>query len=253
MGVDKLKLLMGRPILVNKENNIYVHQPKVSQIVDMGEDAFNELVLPYILTTEAVFNGVDNEEELIEKFSLFELFFMKIEDNKTILDSIFGNKNAMDVLTDSLKFFLNSDEIRVLEKRRKIVVDKHLIDENEFNKIRRIIQDVVGKKDVEVEKPPKNMTKRQKDIWTKLQKGRRRTAERNAIYLQDIINYISFGGKSYISTEKIDSMTYFYMQNAYKSIVGVDSFNIGMGYKLSQKFDVKDEIKHWMETIKIGK
>jgi hypothetical protein len=97
------------------------------------------------------------------------------------------------------------------------------------------------------------MNKRQKDIWFKLQKGRKRSAERNAIYLQDMVNFISFGGNSYISTEQIDNMTYYYLQNAYKSVVGMDAFNLGMGYKLSQKFDVKDDIKHWTETIKIGK
>jgi hypothetical protein len=33
----------------------------------------------------------------------------------------------------------------------------------------------------------------------------------------------------------------------------MDAYNIGMGYKLSQKYDVKDDIKHWTETLKIGK
>jgi hypothetical protein len=252
--VDKLKLIMGRPILINKENNIYVHQPLVCEIVDMGEDVYNELILPYILTTDAVFNGAENEEELVEKFHIFDLFFIKLDDKKTILDSVFGGKYALDVLRESLQYFLKTNEIRVLEKRQKIIVNNsYLIDKNEFGKIRKVVQAVIGRGDIEVEKPPKNMTPRQKDIWMKLQAGRRRNAEKKAIYIQDMINYTSFGGSSYIPYREIDQWTYYQLQNAYKSILGKDAFNIGMGYKLSQKFEVKEDIKHWTETLKIGK
>ncbi len=245
---------MGRAITLNKEHGISVTQPKVSTIVDLGEDSYNELILPYIITTDSVFSGVENEEELRRRFSIFDLFFAKLEDGKTLLDNIFNGKNSQEVLEESLKLFLNAKSVRFLDNRKKIIVDKsYMIDGSEFNKLRLIVQDVIGRKDIEVEKPPKNMTKRQKDIWAKLQKGRRRNAEKNAVYMQDMVNYVSFGGKSFIPTEQIDNMTYWYFMNAYKSIVGVDAFNIGMGYKLSQKFDVKDNVKHWTDTIKIGK
>jgi hypothetical protein len=252
MGVDKLKLYMGRPILVDKEHNIYAHQPLIKDVVDIGENGHNDFVLPYIMTAESVFNGVENEEELIERFHFFDLFFIDLEKGGTLLDSIFG-RDALELLKDSLRYFLKASDIRVLKKRKKLIVDGYLIDEKEFDKIRKIVQSFVGREDIEVEKPPRNMTKRQKDVWMKLQKGRRRTAERNAIYLQDIINFVSFGGNSYIPIEQIDRMTYFYLQNAYKSIVGMDAYNMGMQYKLSQKYDVKEDVKHWTESLKVGK
>jgi hypothetical protein len=252
--VDKLKILMGRPIEVNKENKVYVHQPLVSDIVDIGEDEFNTLILPYVLTTESVFNGVENEEELIERFHFFDLFFIKTNEEKSLLDNVFGGKKSLEFLEETLMFFLKADEIRILENRQKVVVNNsYLIDKDEFDKIRKAIQAVVGRKDVEVEKPPKNMSKRQKDIWFKLQKGRKRKAERDAIYLQDIINFSAYGGSSFIPFDRIDKMTYFQLQNTYKSVLGKDSFNVGMGYKLSEKFEVKEDIKHWTETLKIGK
>jgi hypothetical protein len=170
-----------------------------------------------------------------------------------VLDSVFGGKSALGVLKDSLSYFLQTDDIEFLIIRKKIRIGKYLMDKKEFMELRQMIQDVCNKKDMEVEKPPKNMTKRQKDIWLKLQKGRRRSADKNAIYLQDMINYVSFGGTTYIPFDQIDGMTYYQFGNAYKSIMGVDAFHIGMGYKLSQKFDVKDDIKHWTEALKIGK
>lgn len=254
MGVDKLKLLMGRPIVISQEHDIKVHQPKINIIVDYGESEFGDMALPFIITTESVFNGLENEEELISKYHIFELFFVKIDEEKNLLDSVFGGRSSLEVLKNSLEFFLQTDNIRILENRMKVLInDSYIMGNEEFDTIRKAIQAVTNRKDVEVEKPPKNMTKRQKDIWLKLQKGRKRTAERNAIYLQDIINFVSFGGSSYISTEQIDNMTYYYLHNAYKSIVGIDTYNISMQYKLSQKYDVKDEIKHWTETLKIGK
>ncbi|MGD2352077.1 AMP-binding protein [Bacillus subtilis] len=252
--MDKLKLLMGRPILFDKINELYVRQPLISDIVDIGEEGFNELILPFVITSEAVFNGAENEEELIDKYSIYDLFFAEVEKDVFVLDRIFGGKSALGVLKDSLSFFLQTDDIEFLVHRKKIVINSNfLMDKEEYMELRYIIQGVTGRQDMQVEKPPKNMTKRQKDIWTKLQKGRRRKAEKDAIYLQDLINFTSFGGTAYIPLDQIDRMTYFQLSNAYKSVMGIDSFRIGMGYRLSYKFDVKEDIKHWTESLKIGK
>jgi hypothetical protein len=251
--VDKLKLLMGRPILANKENNIVVKQPRISDVVDLGEDTYNKMLLPFVITTESIFGGLENEEELMQQYHIFELFFIELSDGNSLLDNVFG-ENAVDTLVSSLGYFLQTDNIKVLKHRKKLVVDdNYLIDNAEFDNIRTIVQSVVGRKDLEIEKPPKNMTPRQKDIWEKLQKGRRRRAEKDAVYLQDMINYTAFGGQSYIPLDHIDKMTYYQFQNAYKSVMGKDAFNVGMSYKLSQKFEVKDDIKHWSDSLKIGK
>lgn len=245
---------MGRQIVLNKEHELFVKQPMIHEVVDMGEDGFNELVLPFVITNEAVFNGLENENELMSQFHMYDLFFAEIEENVYVLDSIFGGKSALGVLKDSLSYFLQTDDIEFLIHRKKIVVNgNYLMGKEEYMSLRSIVQGVCNRQEMQVEKPPSNMTKRQKDIWMKLQKGRRRKAEKDAVYLQDLINYTSFGGTTYISTSEIDRMTYYQLSNAYKSIMGVDAFRIGMGYKLSEKFDVKDDIKHWTESLKIGK
>lgn len=251
--MDKLKLLMGKPILIDKENNICVHHATIDEIVDMGEDEFNNLVAPFTLTSDALFAQLENGEELAEQHHIYDLFFERTEGGSYLLDHVFG-ANTLEYLEKCLRFFLRADSVKALQMRRKFVVnDAFVIDKDSYLKIRSAIQAVTLRKDVEVERPPKNMSKRQRDIWNKLQKGRRRKAEKDAIYLQDIINYIAFGSSSFIPFREIEKMTYYQTQNAYKSILSVDSYKIGMSYKLSQKFDVKDEIKHWTETIKIGK
>lgn len=252
--MDKLKLLMGRSIEFDKKYGLSVRQPMMHEVVDLGESEFNDLVLPYILTNEAVFNGLENEEELISKFHIFDLFFAQVEEDVFVLDNIFGGKSALGVLKESLQYFLQVDQVEFLMHRQKIVInDEYLMGKDEFIKLRRIIQGVCSRNDMQVEKPPRNMTKRQTEIWKKLQKGRRRRAEKEAVYLQDMINFTSFGGTTYIPLDSIDRMTYYQLSNAYKAVMGKDAFHIGMGYKLSEKFDVKDDIKHWTESLKIGK
>ena len=255
MKVDNLKLYFGEDILVNEEAGIYVRQPLVKEVVAMGEDNFNKLTLPYTITSDAVFNGMENEEELIKKYHIFELFFMRREDGKTILDdALFDGINAMDIFTDSLRYFIGATDIRVLEYKKKLVVDnKYLIDKDEYMNLRKVIQKVICKEDLEVEKPPKNMSKKKLEIWNKLQKGRARKALREALYFQDVSNFISFGGNSFIPKREIKDMTVYDFRNAYKSIMGKDAYNTGLQYKLSQKFDVKGEIKHWTESLRIGK
>lgn len=250
MTVDKLKLLMGRKIPFK---DLYIHQPLISEIVDIGEDEYNKLVLPFVITTELVFGELEDCEKYISKYNIFDLFFLKIEEDKTLLDDIFDNK-ALDLLASSLSYFFKTDNIKILNHREKIVIEENLIvDKDVFGELRLVVQEICSRKDIEVERPPKNMTRRQKDIWLKLQAGRKRTAERNAIYLQDIINAVHLNPKTYISLKEIDSMTHYQLFNAYRSINAIDVYEVSMQYKLSPKFDVKDKVKDWRESIKIGK
>ncbi|MDY7043687.1 AMP-binding protein [Virgibacillus sp. M23] len=254
MKIDTLKLLMGRPLTLNKEYDIKVKQPLISEIVDLGEDNYNRYLRPFVITTEFIFNGLENEEKLINQFDLYDLFFINDEKGNSVLNHIFDGHNALDVIKESLSFFLDTNDIQILQRQKVFGINgEYSLNKNEFSKMKRIVQAITRSSDIEVDKPPKNMTKKQRDIWKKLQKGRKRQSEKNAIYTQDIINYVSFGGKNYISKNQIDEMTYYELRNAYKSILGIDSFNIALGYKLSEKYEVKEDIKHWTETLKIGK
>lgn len=251
--VDKLKLVMGRPILINEETKTYVHHPLVSDIVDMGEDEYLNMCLPYILTKEAIFGNLENSQALSEKYGLLQLFFIEVGEGKRLLDMMFDG-DSLEVLKNSLSYFLETDEIRILERQNKIVVkNEYLIDESEFQKIRKVIQSVTDRSDLEVEKPPENMSKRQEDIWRKLQEGRRRKAEKDRVYVQDIVNIVSFGGNTYIPKNVIDNMHYYELSNAYKSITKMDIYKTKLLYHISPKFESKDEFGHWSKDLKIGK
>lgn len=257
MDIDKLKVYSGKPIEIDSEYGTKVYQPTVDEIVNLGEIQFNELILPIIITTNAVFNGLENEDELIEKYKIFDVFFIQSEQGKSILDdSLFNGKKAMDVLVDSISFFTHVDKknIQVFSHlRNTISINGFIVDRDNFHLLRNAIQSTLSRGDIEIEKPPKDMGKRQRDIWEKLQAGRRRKAEKDALYIQDIMNFVQFGGDSYIPLREILIMTYYQLLNAYKSILGKEAFVVGTMYKISPNFEVKEEVKHWTGSLKIGK
>lgn len=252
--MDKLKLLMGKPIPFKSEYGLHVRQPLISEVVDMGEESFNDLIYPFVLTSEAVFNGQDNDDELSAKYPIFQLYFTTMGEGEFMLDGVFSGKSALDALKDSISYFLNveTSDIQFLIQRRKIVIGECVIDEQDFIALRKIVQLVVSREDIAFDKVPKKMTARQRDIWEKLQRGRRNTARRDAIYLQDMINVVSFGGSTYIPLDAIERMTYFQLRNAYKNVMAMDAYKLGMSYKLSQKYEVKDEVEHWTKSLRIG-
>jgi len=252
MKIDKLKLTMGRPFLVDEKTQTYVHHPIMKDIVDLGEDEYLNLCLPYILTKDAIFGNLENSKSLSEKYELLQLFFIKVNEDQRLLDGMF-NGNTMDYLKNSLSFFLKTDDIRILERQQKIVINKeYLIDNSEFMRLRKVIQSVSDRSDIKVEKPPENMTERQRDIWTKLQKGRKRKSDKERVYIQDMINVVSFGGNSYISKDLIENMHYIELSNAYKAISQKDIYHTRLLHRISPKFESDDKFEHWFENLKIG-
>lgn len=250
----KLYLETGEDIILNE--NARVHQPTVKDIVRIGESRFNKMILCYTLTTSVIFGGLDNGDKFIDRFNMFDLFFLKDENNYCLLDSLMQT-NALELLLDSLSLFLGvkKEDIQVLENRAKIVVsNSYLIDNNEFNKLRKVVQALTLSEDLEPEEVPKNMTARQLDIYNKLKAGRERKKKREALYLPDFIRFAKYGGKSYISKKEILEMTYYELRTSYQNIMNVESYLINTMYATSMKYDMKpDELKHWSETIRIRK
>ena len=67
-----------------------------------------------------------------------------------------------------------------------------VINNGNFEDICQIIMKMNGKEKIKVEKPPKNMSERQRDVWEKLQAGRKRENEKNAVHIYDMLNVCEF-------------------------------------------------------------
>lgn len=253
--MNKTRLILGKSLPL--ADGFEIRQTTMDEIALMDEGLFDSYLAPFVLTIDALFENEEEADKIRSQFTMFQLFFHKVDESKYLLDSVFGGRNSLEFLSEVIAFFLDIDvsNITILHNRKKFAISdgerELVVDDEMYNKLRKMIQFMTSREDVEIERPPKNMTDRQKDIWTKLQAGRKRREQREALSIADMVNIVALGGRSYISFGDIGKMTYYQFRRAYTSVIARDNFDLSMGYKLSQKFDVKDEVRHWAKDFKV--
>lgn len=216
-------------------NNIIIHQISLDEILEYGVDKYNMLMLPFLLDIDD-FDIPD--KDLIQGINIFDILTLE--------------NTTLTLLLDSISFFCKVDEIRFDEQKKIIYIGDGYIDRNNFAEFAEIILKINAKQKIKKEKPPANMSEKQKDIWDKLQKGRQRAAEKSQVNLEDLINTCQFGGSYYISMAEILQWTMWNIARCYKSILGKANFK--------ELFDIycvtgeKNliENRHWTDLIKVN-
>ena len=222
---------------------IKVKQPKVVDYAYKDEDYINSLCLPFLITSQVI------DDDDISHYKPLEMFFLKDKEGNYVLDKIFG-ASAIDILCNSISE-LTGEEVDFLENMEQIVIAKKvLLTVENFEVLRQGIKLIYGKEDIEIEHPPRNMSERQLDIWIKLQNGRKRNATDDVLTIADYIN-IANCSLNYIPIKDIEEMTLFQLFSVVKTILEIDSHDIALRYKTSYKFEIKDDVSHWSEKIKI--
>lgn len=231
MDID-LELVTQKPIIFN---NIKIQQPTLNTILDdIGMDKYNELLIPFIIDMD-FFDFPDN---IKEQYNIFDILTSDINIGQ---------------LLDSISVFCDVDKAGLdTENQRLYIGDNNgYLDCNNFQEFTDIILKINSKIKPEKETPPKNMTAKQKDIWEKLQAGRKRQAEKNQIKLQDLINTCQFGGDYYIPMEDILNWTLWNISRCYQTILGKsgykDAFSV---YCVTGEKDLVK--KHWTDLISVG-
>lgn len=217
-------------------NVCIIHQPSFKEILDYGLEEFEKLLLPYYITVDSLFDDeITNEEK--EELTNFDLLCSSPE----LVSSLFL----------SLEFFCK-DKPDVDEQGILFEGFEGRLNRDNFDEFADIILKICGREKPKKEKIPVFQNDRQRDIWEKLQEGRRRNAKNNELKLEDIINYCEYGGTSYIPIEEIKKWTIWRIMNCYSSIIGVsaykDNFRI---YLVSGEKDLVDN-KHWTDLLKLN-
>ena len=212
------ELEMGYPILYE---SIYFYPISLDEIYHtFGMDNFNNLIIPFCITPDYA------EQEL----------GIQTTNDKLVEDVILNDEFLLKSVCLVISVFCKCENITLSDKTL------HLYDKNEniifnitsqnFNDISDIILKINSKTKIKVEKPPANMSERQRDIWQKLQAGRKRDAKKNELHLYDVINTCEFGGKFYISKDEIKKWTLWQLMQCYQAIINVrdyeDSLAIGI-------------------------
>lgn len=228
----KIYLKSQKPIKFYDVCKIY--QPSFDDILEIGIPEFEQLLVPFIITVDSLSTELSEDEK--EKIKSLDI----IASSPEIVNSLFT----------SLEFFCRS----------KVLFDKDglffegfdgRLNRDNFDEFAEIILEINARERPKKEHIPVFKNETQRDIWTKIQEGRKRYAQRNVLKLEDILNYCEFGGNSYIPIDEILKWSLWRIMNCYKSIMGISSYKDSFSIYLISGEKSLIEGKHWTELIKI--
>ena len=212
-----------------------IYQPSLEEILDYGVEDFEKLLLPYYITIDSLPDEITEEEK----------------QNLTNFELVCSSQDIVNFLFVSLEFFCKC-KIDVDEKG--IIFDGYngRLNKDNFDEFAEIVLKICGRERPKKEKIPIFKNDRQRDIWEKLQEGRRRSAKNNEVKMEDIINYCEFGGRSYIPIEEIKKWTIWRIMNCYSSTIGVSAYNDSFRIYLVSGEKSLIENKHWTDLLKLN-
>ena len=125
------------------------------------------------------------------------------------------------------------------------------LNKDNFDELAEIILSICSRERPKIEKKV-FANERQRDIWEKLQEGRKRNAKKNELKLEDALNICEFGGKYHIPIEEILKWSLWRIINCYKSIMGISGYENSFSIFLVSGDKKLIENKHWTELIKLN-
>ncbi len=245
--MDKERFLVAKPIVID---GITICQPTVSEVIDIGQEKFNEYVLPFMITKDML---TFNDENIKSQFKDFDLLFLEDKEYSPIL-KLEDGKSYLELLKDSLSFFLkiNRENISILKSQFAVLISgSGIIHRDNFDKISDVFLVMSHLDKFKIEKIPEFKNERQRDIYEKIMAGRKRKAEKERVSFATIFNTVVHGGKSFIPYYEVEKMTIFQFYNSYKAIMGIENFNMTYSQYLAGVDPKKLDLTHWIEKIKL--
>ena len=216
-------------------NNILIYQTSLNDILEYGIDDYNMLLLPFLLDVD---DFDISDKSLVKDLKIFDIFML--------------NNNTMEFLLNSISFFCKTDKISFDEQKGVLYIGNGYLDRNNFEEFSNIILKINAKQKVIKEKPPENMSQKQKEVWEKLQAGRQRELAKSQIGLEDLMNVCQYGGEYYICIDDILKWTMFNITRCYKSILGKSNFNELFDIYCVTGEDKLIKNQHWTDLIKVN-
>lgn len=213
-----------------------IHQPSLNEILEYNIEEFEKLLLPYYITLDNISEELTDEQK----------------EGLTNFDLLRNSREFVSYLLMSLEFFCKSEIIDFDEKDGiSFKGFNGRLNRNNFDELAEIILKICGRERPKVEKKV-FANERQRDIWEKLQEGRRRSAKRNELKLEDVLNICEFGGKYHIPIEEIIRWSLWGIINCYKTIMGISNYEDSFSIFLVNGNKDLIEDKHWTELIKLS-
>lgn len=227
------QIFFGEPVYIDGIGDLI--QPKISEIIKIGsENYLNNLLLPFIITSE---NLIDTYKDM----DIYDFFFL--EQNTPLIQTIAISLNIL--FKQDIGYDIQGDVFRFK------VGDNGIVCKENFKELQETVRKIHCIKLPEPEKLPSNMTPEKLKIHEKMKYHRNRRAKIEEPTFKEIINTVMHKGQSFIPYGVIGDFTYYQLINSYQTIVGLSNYDEYMGYKLSPKYELKEDMPSWQKIIKM--
>ena len=239
MNKDYYLELVGMDIIHYESLNIYpVTYGEIKNSI--GYQKLMRCFIPFQLSKDFI--------EITEKCTL--------EDNFNLFsDLIMKDENFLSNVAIILKIFCKPEKIYAKNNQ----LDLYDVEDNIFFSLTKdnfeIVADILlrlnGIRKLKAERPPANMSERQRDIWEKLQAGRAREAKKNEVTFYDVLNICEFA-QYYISINEIKNWTIWKILNCYHAKVGQKTYDDNLKIGIAS-YDLKSISgkNHWFKQLMI--
>lgn len=236
-------LLSGAPIPITSQ--IHFHQPKILELVDVGESQYWGLMKIWDLNKEEMMGERAGMAQSLNDFEVWTAYAMAVEDfrNKVIqATSLF--------LHTKIEFLPISNTIMIGEGDSLILFDQDM-----YERIREIVRNILGiiaGKKEEQYKETDQMSEREKQLVAKMKKSAERLERIKNGDQQDgdrlvkqIVSLVAIGHYTF---DEVYNMTLIQMITLLKKYVDIQQYELVTA--LSPYMDSKkgQGVKHWLDT-----
>ena len=206
-----------------------------------GEEKFNYLLFPFQINSDYLkdASGLDVPDDKI--FDEVILESNELLESVCYILTLFCKCGKIAISDNGLLLYDVNGENMIFE----------LTGEN-FDDVADIILTINCRSKIKIEKPPPNMSSRQKDVWEKLQAGRKRDAEKNRLHIYDIAKVCEFGGEYHIPISEIKQWTMWKLIDSYKAITAMNEYRDGLKIGIAN-YDLSSiqNDKYWIKRLMI--
>lgn len=222
--------------------NVVIRQPRVRELLKYEIDV-DELVQPFF----AFIDLWDVDDEIKSKHKNLDLIF---SDHIICQKEGVINNSMLTAMITALRLLCGSNEIEYDMFNRYIKINGiEKINRDNFDEIQSYILSIFYAKKPKQQKIKGD--KKQKDKVLEMQRKLALHRKKKKLLLPDIVKVVK-NGRGLLGYENILDMTYWQLMDNYSDILKVDAYKTYMDYKLSSKYELKeDKFKHWTEEIKI--
>lgn len=251
INVDNLTYLLNDYIITDEFGTINFFT--INDLLILKEKGYNKFIYPYRLSLELF--GVENSSTEVKTF---DLFFIR----KKIKIIEGEEETILDYLINSLEYIYKTEKKKKIAqvvpiqdndfRKCKIIIrnEPHniILHRDNFDKFAEIILNSCYEEKFKIEKPPIFKNDRQKDIYYKIQEGRKRKNKGQEIDINTIISIVMSEYKK--SKEDMRKMTLYELNTSFQSIIAKDTFNREYSKYLVGEDPKKLELTHWFIKIK---